>query len=83
MVTKITPGLYLISTLGYALVFVLAILSMIYFIFQSRWFLAIIFLLMMLVCLDNFFCSARMCSAGYRVVGHYAIPPFLRKNKKK
>jgi hypothetical protein len=70
---------YMLSTLIYAFIFVVAFALSIYFGLQKQWLLMIIAILMMLTCLDNFFCGSRACNAGYHIKTHYALPPFLKK----
>ena len=73
---------YLISTLLYGIIGIIASIFSIIFGLKKEWFLMIIAILMLITCLDNFFCTSRTCSAGYRTyknLGHYSIPPFLKK----
>ena len=70
---------YILSTIVYGMIFVIALSLSVYFSIIHRWFLVIISLLMIYVCLDNFFCGARACKVGYRIKTHYAIPPFFKK----
>jgi hypothetical protein len=72
------PINYTISTLLYALVAVLSLILAVYFI-HKNYIISIIAVLMVLVCIDNFFCSDRMCKAGFRTKGHWSLPPFLKK----
>ena len=71
---------YSISTISYGLIFMLAILSIIYSTLTKKIPITIISVLIAIVSLDNFFCSCRIKKAGYKAKNHYGIPPFL-KNK--
>ena len=71
--------IYKISTILYAVVFIIALGFFVYFITLQNWFLVAICLLMMWTCVDNFFCGPRACNAGYYIKTHYAVPPFLKR----
>ena len=74
---------YVISTIVYGIFAIFGIITFFVFIFQKRYFLVIISLLIVYVTMDNFFCGARankVCKV--KVKTHYTLPPFfLRKHK--
>lgn len=72
-------NLYMLSTFGYGAMVLFGIVAALFFLFQKEFFLVVISFLIVYVAVDNFFCSARAKKCGFPAVGHYMIPPFLRK----
>lgn len=70
---------YKISTTIYALAFLFGLIMSIISLIQERYLAFVIALAFSYVAWDNTFCGnhARVC--GYKVKGHYVIPPFLKK----
>ncbi len=73
--------IYTLSTIGYGIVGILSAVGIPYFLTQQNYFLSFISVLILLVCLDNFFCGSRakVCNKGIKT--HYVIPPFLKKRQ--
>jgi len=70
---------YKASTIGYGLVFILALISIIYSIIINKPLIIVLSIIIAIVALDNFLCASRANKAGYKTSSHYTIPKFLKK----
>ncbi len=69
---------YVIVTLAFGAFGLLGLGYGVYFLMTKKYFLFVIGILIFLVAMDNFFCSARLKKCGITIPSHYAAPPFLR-----